>query len=381
MPRRPHTNASFLALLTSALHASAAGCAAEPDEGSDSRAGKVGTRARDGAAEATSDAAVVYDAAQTAEASAAIDAHILAESGTAATEAGWLVPAGDAAQNCPTDQRWNDERCGPVTIRRPFLVGAALRHAQPAARGDWLHPARSEPAQQLDAVTRTRLAESWLQDALEEHASIAAFARLTLQLLALGAPPELIADAQRASLDEVAHAQSCFALAARYGAGARGPAPLSLQDALDTASLPELARLGAEEGCVGETLGAVLAREQLAAARDPFVVSLLRRVAADEARHAELAWRIAHWALARGGRPVREALADGLEHAIAGTLTAERRTYAGIDQAAFHAHGRLTCDEAHAVAEQAVAQVVRPAAAALLGARSAVGALPRSAPV
>jgi hypothetical protein len=110
----------------------------------------------------------------------------------------------------------------------------------------------------------------------------------------------------------------------------------------------------------------VLAREQLAAARDPFVVAQLRRLSADEARHAELAWRIARWALVRGGPAVRDALADGFERAIAATLAGERRSYAGIDLPAFHAHGRLTCDEAHAICEQAVAQVLRPAAAALL---------------
>ena len=44
--------------------------------------------------------------------------------------------------------------------------------------------------------------------AQEEHASIAAFARLTLQLMALGAPPELISASIRAQADELSHAQS-----------------------------------------------------------------------------------------------------------------------------------------------------------------------------
>jgi hypothetical protein len=39
--------------------------------------------------------------------------------------------------------------------------------------------------------------------------------------MALGAPADMIADAERAARDEIDHAQRCFALAARY----RGDAP------------------------------------------------------------------------------------------------------------------------------------------------------------
>src|SRR6185369_11423611 len=120
--------------------------------------------------------------------------------------------------------------------------------------------------------------EVWLKDALEEHASVAAFARFTLLLLSVGAPPELIILSQRASLDEVQHARACFALARRYGSGNVGPAELQVADSVAVVTLAELAALTVTEGCVGETLGTLLAAEQLAQARDPEVQRVLTRL-------------------------------------------------------------------------------------------------------
>jgi hypothetical protein len=163
----------------------------------------------------------------------------------------------------------------------------------------------------------------------------------------------------------VQHAKSCFALASRYGRQTYGPAKLRVDDAIGALSLTEVARLTAEEGCVGETLGAILAREQLAVARDPAVVSILRRVAADEARHAELAWRFARWAVVHGDAHVHRAIADAVEGAIAATLGMQIVRYSSVDLDALHAHGRLTCEESRAVAKQAIEDVVRPSLHAL----------------
>jgi N-acetylglutamate synthase-like GNAT family acetyltransferase len=92
-------------------------------------------------------------------------------------------------------------------------------------------------------------------------------------MLSAGAPPRFVVESQRASLDEVRHARACFALAARYGAGAVGPASLGVRDCLDLGSLAEIAALAAQEGCVGETIGVALIAEALAGARDPEVIA------------------------------------------------------------------------------------------------------------
>lgn len=277
-------------------------------------------------------------------------------------------PAIDGASDAAGDGA-GDAQPDHISVRRPFLVGSSLRVAGAVERDDWEVAADIEPAH-LDVTTARALAAAWRQDGCEEHASIAAFARFTMHLLAVGAPPEMVIDSQRASLDEVEHARACFLLARRYGGRAVGPGALSLEGVQATLTLVEMAALTAEEGCVGETLGVLLAREQLARTRDPFVRELLVRanVVADEERHAELAWRFVSWAIARGGEPVRRAVREAIHRAIDVTLAKPPRSYAGVDGAAWEAHGRLSCEDARAVARRGVRDVVMPCAEAMLAA-------------
>jgi hypothetical protein len=132
-----------------------------------------------------------------------------------------------------------------------------------------------------------------------EHASIAAFARFSLQLLALGAPPDLVAAAAAAMADETRHAELCFELASRYGARDCGPGPLALEGAFEAVDLGSIVELVLEEGCIGETSAALEARWAAEAASEPPVREVLERIAADEERHAALAFRFVAWALAR----------------------------------------------------------------------------------
>jgi hypothetical protein len=84
-----------------------------------------------------------------------------------------------------------------------------------------------------------------------------------------------------------------------------------------------MAKENAIEGCVYETYSALLAAWQAARARDPEVAREMARVAADETRHAALAWAVSHWAdtkldaraRARVGR-AREAAFDSLENEV-----------------------------------------------------------------
>jgi hypothetical protein len=276
---------------------------------------------------------------------------------------------------CPGYMPDHDGGCFPASIRRPFLVGSSMRSAVARPRGDWslsLEPLVRRP----DAATARLLAATWLKDALEEHASIAAFARFSMLLLAVSAPPDLVMRSQRASLDEIRHARACFALAERHGGVAQGPSSLAVHDAMGEMSLADIAALTAEEGCVGETLGAALAAEQLAVATDPATIGVLLRIAADEARHAELAWRFVKWAAMTGGDEVERAIVRGVERAVAGTLAAELRAYDGIDLDMLHAHGKLTCQEARAVVLRTIEEVVRPCLSTVLrrDAASAPGA-------
>lgn len=259
---------------------------------------------------------------------------------------------------------------GLPTVRRPFLVGARMRHAEATERSDWGEA--FERIELDDLRTSRALAEAWRMDGLEEHASIAAFARFTMYAMSVGAPPALVTGAQRAGIEEVAHARACFGLATRYDGDRIGPATLDLTGALATCTFRELVELAVEEGCIGETLGAAVALEQLAGATDSEVRRALTRIARDEAKHAELAWRFAAWCVAeeRRGRPdaagTRDAIRRVAERTIAETRAMEIRPR-DVDPTLWRAHGRLTCTEARAAAEEAIVDIVQPAIAELLG--------------
>ncbi len=76
------------------------------------------------------------------------------------------------------------------------------------------------------------------------------------------------------------------------------------------------------EGCVGETVAALEAAELAEHVADPVLRSALTRIAADEQRHAELAFRFVEWALSKQRRP-RAAL-------VAGEIDRVRRELASL---------------------------------------------------
>jgi hypothetical protein len=161
-----------------------------------------------------------------------------------------------------------------------------------------------------DPDRRAALARQWTRAALAEHASIASFARFSLQLLAVGAPPDLLSEACAAAADEVRHAEICFALASRYAGRAVGPGPLAIEGSLPAKTeLLEMTLSLVGEGCIGETIAAVQAAVDASSTRDPVVQACQREIAQDEQRHATLAWRALAWALPRLDAPARARVA------------------------------------------------------------------------
>ena len=277
---------------------------------------------------------------------------------------GWITPQSvcgpfaEGEQCCHVYQyNWN------CTDGRPFCIEGEARTAPPVAGAAWTDRATPALLAELAPAERAGLAALWAADGLAEHASVAAFARFTLQLLALGAPPELVADACRAQLDEVAHARTTLALAAAYGRPI-GPGMLPIADAL-AAPLDRESVLVATfiEGCVGETIAAAELELAAQSCADAAVAATLRRLAADEQRHAALAWRTVQWLLRAGGPALRGALALALAR-VCGPA-------AGVDElpaALLLRHGRLPAAGRAALARHCLHAVIRPCATALLAA-------------
>jgi hypothetical protein len=361
----------LLAIGASGMAAIACGSGARTQSPADASPGDGSMVSESGSSSGARDAAVGTDAASGDAPGDVLSSDAPADAATADGDACAQSgqPCAQTTDCCP-GAICSGQHCY-LSVRRPFLVGSSLRVAEAIARGDWLAEANDSAATvaALDPATAAALARDWLHDGCEEHASIAAFARFTMHLMSVGAPPEMIVASQQAALDEVNHARACFALARRYGGRALGPGALSLDGVMPPMTLVDIAALAAEEGCVGETLGVLLAEEQLAGTTDPLVRALLvsANVVDDERRHAELAWAFVKWAIVQGGEPVRRAVREAIQRAVRETLATPIRSYDGIDVAQWRAHGRVTCNVAHAVAERGVREIVEPCAAALLG--------------
>ena len=275
------------------------------------------------------------------------------------SEAGlWTEDSGqDAADLCcyPVVAR-DPTRFSECAVGRPYIEGEAATVAPIVAGPGWATaPEGAEIAPELAAA--------WRRMAAMEHASIAAFARLTLELMAHGAPASLLADVQAAAADEVRHARSCFAQASRHAGHALRPGPFPFAGPITVRSdLAAIAADAAAEGCVGETVGAALAAASAAAASDPSARADLMVIAADEARHAALSWRVVAWAVQAGGAPVARAVTAALAGAAVGASVTPH------DRPDLTRHGHLG-PEAHArVVAETLRDVVVPAARVLLAA-------------
>lgn len=218
--------------------------------------------------------------------------------------------------------------------------------------------------QSFEPGLASRLARAWAARAQAEHASIASFSRFSLQLLAVGAPPELLESAHRAALDEIRHAQICFALASVFAREPLGPGLLPMPaEALGATSLAEAAAATYTEGCVGETLSALEAERAAEHATVPAIRTALGLIAAEEAGHSELAWAFVRWAVVSGGTSVLHAV----EAAVAPALEqARRRDPSGTTDAELEAYGHLTAIHRHELRLQAIAEVLEPATLQLL---------------
>lgn len=233
------------------------------------------------------------------------------------TEADGCRVDGDCAstEQCGVlDGAWDCQTTN-CAIGRPLSCEGEARKAPLARVAGWSEAITLRLPE--DAARRERLAQRWADIAAMEHASVASFARFTLELMALGAPAELLFATQQAAADEVRHAQLGYGIASALAGQTLGPGPLSLQGIAPATERRAFARALLTEACVGESLGAAEAMEAAAGCADPGLRRALEAVAADEARHAALAWRALGWVLQGSDAALRAELRADAEAAIA----------------------------------------------------------------
>lgn len=190
-------------------------------------------------------------------------------------------------------------------------LGRKVEGLETPRQGDWLARA------------------AWL-----EAASVHAFVRLARELEAHGAPAELVARAKASARDEARHARIMRKLARKHGSRV----PRVIPTDMPVRGLESIARENAVEGCVGETLGALLAAHRALSDSDPEMREAMAAIAPDELRHAALGWAVAEWVHANladdararvraardeAARSMLEAAASETERALAAALMQE----------------------------------------------------------
>lgn len=227
-------------------------------------------------------------------------------------------------------------------------------------RGRQVHPELTEgadwsageapDASALDLATRRALEGLWLHDAQKEHASVPAFSRLSWLLAAVGGPAELMAWSHRAALEEIDHAQRCFALAAGYGGRAFTvePMPELLVGGLGDVKDPvvTLAVESLKDGCLLEDFNADVAGLCAAECQEPVTRAVLEQITREERSHAELSWKIVELCLQRGATQAHRALQQAVERldevARPTAVSQDKQALvAAADAQAMRRHGRL----------------------------------------
>lgn len=165
---------------------------------------------------------------------------------------------------------------------------------------------------------RFPLAAQWRENGRTEHASVAAFARLTLDLMALGAPPSLLEAAQADGQDELRHAELCFSLARGLDGRAERPAAFPQAQRARTLlrfrplALAQLAVDSLVDGALHEGVSARVIAQLAHRCEVPEIRAVLKELAADEGRHCAHGWDVVEWCLQEGGWVVASALRGAL---------------------------------------------------------------------
>lgn len=259
--------------------------------------------------------------------------------------------------------------CQPIScvIGRPFLVAGHERLADAIARSDWgvADLPTSLGQEELTEEERAAVAKAWTRVGLMEHASVAAFARFALQLLQLGAPPDLLDAAHQAMADETRHARLCFGLAQKFDGAPHGPGALPTSDALTDSELRNIVLTAVLEGCIGETVAAVEAAEAAEHCASPELSELLRSIAEDERRHAELAWQFVAWVLASADDALQDDVRRLFEHEANNASTTSQRQLTDSERV-LAAHGHLPHSFRRTLRARVLEEVVLPSARLLL---------------
>ncbi len=203
-------------------------------------------------------------------------------------------------------------------------------------------------------------AQRWLRSARTEHASIAAFSRASLELMAVGAPPALLEGCHRAALDEIRHARLALDVARALGDASWDFGPLPSVPTR-TVTLEQIALDALLEGCIGEGSAAAMTHIAADRAREE-IAGVQRIIAADETRHAALAWATVRWALEQD-----RSLAGTLRTALTEARAERNSVTSGTTDPTLARLGVIAPEEARRIELDVIDGIVEPVLSSMLG--------------
>lgn len=212
----------------------------------------------------------------------------------------------------------------------------------------------------LPDETRHAIAKHWIRRTRSELQVSHVFARLGPWLRSLGAEPVVVEMMQRASAQEVEHAEICRKLAEVYG-GAKVETPEitivmpsfgcddeRLEAALHVAGLC----------CINETLATAYIEACLSCSTAPLAIAANRAHLHEEIDHARLGW--AHLASRTVTAALREELADCLVPLLRANVPLWERQDAFLPADGVSAHGHPSHAAVRRVIHAAVRDLVLP---------------------
>ena len=171
----------------------------------------------------------------------------------------------------------------------------------------------------------------WLRRVEAEYRSATFAQQLTLWLMEIGAPPDLIEAGLRIAADELAHSEASHEVYRAAGGGsppniARPGLRLPEHDPLET----RIVRYGVDIFCIGETVAVRLFRRLRAGCVVSVARRALDRILHDEVFHRDFGWGLLEWLLDSPHEALARAVLAG---EVASMLERVRKNYGALEAA------------------------------------------------
>jgi hypothetical protein len=167
---------------------------------------------------------------------------------------------------------------------------------------------------------RAELARIWTERIPTEYRSITGFGTFAFDLIAAGAPPDIVAVCHRVCIDELRHTELAVRMVEIYG-GRRPSLPReisSLPAEREIGAVAQACRSAVLLSCLGETFACTELAMLRDRAEDPVVEGVLRVFLSDEIVHARIGWAYVSHAMKTADDATRASVASVIPTYVAG---------------------------------------------------------------